>query len=351
MRMSQVGTLKRDARKSGKTDTYVYGACALAAAILFSMIYIRYVHPTPEGDIVNAAIFQVPWPFRLRFLLPVTIMHYISRSYAETEIFKTILCSVFVFGLFLMLPTYAARLGINHFNRLNGLLAFLCVLFAHYYFSNFYDVYYVYDIPGIFFYMVVFLCLTDQRPLPFLIGLPLLVMFSYSRETIVIAVLHAMGYVYFANRDRLLKEKKTRIGLMCVGLICVGLGRLSIIHLLGGDISNQVASYDRGMHAFRLISNTEILFLRPIYFEQLALIGCGIIVWLPFVYRHLSLTLKHMIICSVPALAALLWAGNYLEIRIYNELVPLMAILLYEMDRLAKEKRASTRPWSSNKVA
>ena len=60
---------------------------------------------------------------------------------------------------------------------------------------------------------------------------------------------------------------------------------------------------------------------------QLLLFGAGAIVWLPLSFRYIGKPLKAMLLFSIPPFLMLLWAGNFVELRIYNEFVPLLAVL------------------------
>jgi hypothetical protein len=321
------------------SDYLLFSVWAFLTALFFSFVYIHVVLSTSEGHFADAAKFNIPYPQRLRFLLPVLVVHFVRPDVAESNLFRTCFSTVFMTGVFLLLPTYAKRLGLELRSKIMLFAAMLCVLFAHYVASKFYNVYYVYDMPSIFFYMVIFLLLTDARPRMFLGALPLLVLFSYSRETIIIAVFHAVGYIVYTESHLLeFRKKWDRLLLIAVALLAVGIARLSMLQLLGGHLADQAIVYDPASTKLRFLYNLTNIYRDHGYFRQVVLMGCGILFWLPFAYHKLSGLLKWLIISSLPAMAMLLWAGNFMELRIYNELVPLMAILLYEMDRLMREK-------------
>jgi hypothetical protein len=309
----------------------------LIVAVVFSFIYVRFAEMQIQSGIAAAGHFNIAWPFRLRFLIPMIIDQVFSSRVVDTRTFRVLFAIPFVMGSFLLLPAFFARVGLANVRWRNRFLSLLIILACHYCLTRAIDVYYIYDMPSIFFYMLVFLLLTDKRPHVFLIGIPLLLLFSYSRETIIIAAIHALGYTFSGSRDRgWLSDKVIRVCLIVLGIIFVLIGRQTIVTLLGGDIASQALSHDETTQ-LRLISNTMSIIHRPVLFIQVILIGCGIVFWLPFVYRKLSPLLKGILVSSLPALAALLWAGNYIELRIYNEFVPLMAVLLTQAGAQALE--------------
>ena len=79
----------------------------------------------------------------------------------------------------------------------------------------------------------------------------------------------------------------------------------------------------------RFLANVRRVINEPRSAGQLLLFvfGAGAIVWLPLFFRKISDQLKLMLLFSIPALLMLLWAGNFVELRIYNEFVPLLAVL------------------------
>ena len=78
----------------------------------------------------------------------------------------------------------------------------------------------------------------------------------------------------------------------------------------------------------RFLANVRRVINEPRSAGQLLLFGAGAIVWLPLFFPKIGDQLKLMLLFSIPALLMLLWAGNFVELRIYNEFVPLLAVLL-----------------------
>jgi hypothetical protein len=78
----------------------------------------------------------------------------------------------------------------------------------------------------------------------------------------------------------------------------------------------------------KFFANVQRVIYYPSFAFQLLLFGAGALVWLPLSFPYIGNQLKLMLLFSIPACLMLLVAGNFVELRIYNEFVPILAVLL-----------------------
>jgi hypothetical protein len=173
--------------------------------------------------------------------------------------------------------------------------------------------------------MISFLLLTSITPRVVISGIFLTVLFSLNRETIVIAPFHAAAFVIardWANPRQSLTRTLTPI----VGaLVIIVLLRIWLAHsIFGVGLLDTVNTYDENIPRFL----ANVLRVRYVDFAfHLLLFGAGALIWLPPFFPYIGNPLKLMLLFSIPPFIMLLWAGNFVELRIYNEFVPLLAVL------------------------
>lgn len=117
----------------------------------------------------------------------------------------------------------------------------------------------------------------------------------------------------------------TRVALpLLAGLLAVVLHRAGLVHWLGHD-ADSVALIHEG-EQLRIVAGFMRMASRPNHALALLLLGAGALVWLPLRWRRLPVSLRVMLVASVPAVALFLAVGNVVELRMYSELVPVLAL-------------------------
>jgi hypothetical protein len=197
------------------------------------------------------------------------------------------------------------------------------MLVFHYCLPRELNVYYVYDFPAILLYVLVVLALTAQRTPPWHAWL-LAVLASLNRETIWVAIVHAMA-CHFASHPPSTERKSFLWKAIAATGMIVAI-RLLENALLGDSLASNATPMEGDK--IRLIQNIGRILHDKHHTHQFVMMGMGLIFWLPLAFRQLPQLTRWLHICSLPAVAILFWAGNITELRIYNELLPLWAISL-----------------------
>lgn len=295
-------------------------------SILFTAIYIKVAGINTAATVSALATFDADPPFKFRFILPLLLRGIFSLQQLDAKNFHFLFAVPLVMAIFIqqekfvkkILPSTYAVVG---HREITCLVLFL-VLLSHYCLPRSLNVYYLYDLPSILFYFYAFNTLTEEKRIP--LYAPLIILIGFlSRETLVIALLHAFAYNYFYRKQALLNKRVAIMaGIVATFIVC----RLLINHWLGSGVNDNASVSYEGQARF--LYNLISLKHDANYRVQALLIGCGAIFWLPFVFRALPFSLKWLCFATIPALGILLWTGNFVELRIYNELVPLFAALL-----------------------
>ncbi len=311
-------------------------ALLLAALVgLVVLMYLRLASVLPYGQVSQQAALAVDPPFLYRFLLPWTLGQLLPSSWLDTVALRTVVTTLSVAVCFWLFPAYAARvLGAEagDLNRRRLWMGLAVVLLAHYGIPRPYCFWYIYDIPAIVFCMVAFLAMTRRKGQVTWWCVPMLAVLSLNRETIVVAVLHAAAWqgwhLWLSGAGlRVNARAMTRVALpLLAGLLAVVLMRAGLVHWLGHDAAS-VALMHEG-EQLRIVAGLTRIASRPDHALALLLIGAGALVWLPWRWRHLPSPLRVMLVASVPAVAMFLAVGNIVELRMYSELVPVLATCL-----------------------
>lgn len=295
-------------------------------SILFTSIYIKVAGINPAATVSSLATFDADPPFKFRFILPLILNGIFSLQQLDAKNLHFLIAFPVVMAIFVQQEKFVNKIlssthSLIQRREITYLVLFL-VLLAHYCLPRSLNVYYLYDLPSILFYFYAFNTLTEERRIP--LYAPLIILIGFlNRETLVIALLHATAYnIFYRRRPFLNKRLALAAGILFVFAVC----RISINHWLGAGVDENIALNDDGKA--RLINNLNILIHDANYRVQALLIGSGAILWFPFLYKSLPLKVKWLCFFTIPALGILLLGGNFVELRIYNELVPLFAALL-----------------------
>ena len=273
---------------------------------------------------------QVAPVFGLRFLLPSAIAFVLPLELYDTKYFRFAFAFVSVALSFVAIQRFGRKLILNdNDSALDPVLplAFLLILLCHYTLTKELNVYYVYDFPAILFYMLSFLLLTSTSSRVVIFGTFFTVLFSLNRETIVIAPFHAAAFVLCRDWSNLHQSVARTLGPIVSTVVIIFLLRILLAYsiygvgLLGTITTHEDETLRFFANVQRVINHREDAF-------HLLLFGAGALVWLPLFFPYIGNQLKLMLLFSIPVFLMLLWAGNFVEMRIYNEFVPILTVLL-----------------------
>jgi hypothetical protein len=314
-----------------------------ALALIFSATYIVAAQMHPQSHIHYDPKLEMEIVYwRARLLFPFLLQAFLPSTWIDTAPLRFAVALIFSTGLFITIQAFFRRMGQkDHIVQAAPLFLFV-VLMLHYVVSLVLNVYYVYDIPAIFFYVGCFLLLTDQRRYVFFIGIAAVLLFTLNRETIMVAAFHAAGHTYFVNRgEKCKKEMWLRLGALGAAIAGTFVIKMIVLHCLGAVPSDSASLYERG--TFRLWANIKRILHEPSSTMQMVILGCGVLFWLPILYKKTTKLERFVLLSSLPTLPAFLLAGNLTELRGYNEFVPLIALLLarYTLDVWGREASPS----------
>lgn len=331
-------------RDSQSPSRWVLAACLTGLVVL---LYLRLASVLPYGLPSQQAALAVDPPFLYRFLLPWTLGQLLPPAWLDTVVLRTVVTTLSVAACFALFPVYAARVlgsANGELDRRRLWFAMAAVLVAHYGIPRPYCFWYIYDIPAIAFYMMALLTMTLRQGQVSWWCVPILAALSLNRETIVVAVLHAAawhGWHVWCNGVAMRANVRAmvRVALpLLAGLLAVVLVRAGLVHWLGQDAASVALMHDG--EQLRIVAGFTRMASRPDQALALLLIGAGALVWLPWRWRRLPASLRAMLIASVPAVAMFLAVGNIVELRMYSELVPLLAVALFQVWLRASADRA-----------
>lgn len=302
---------------------------------LVVLLYLRLASVLPYGQVSQQALLAVEPPFVYRLMLPWLLGQLLPPAWLDTVVLRTVVTTLSVAACFALFPAYAARVlgsASGELDRRRLWFAMAAVLVAHYGIPRPYCFWYVYDIPAIAFYMLAFLAMTKQPGRVTWWCVPLLAVLSLNRETIVVAVLHAAAWHAWCgwkpdahSRLRDWAGPMRRVGApLLAGLLAVVCLRVYLVRWMGHDAASVALLHDG--EQLRVVAGFARMASKPDHALALLLIGAGALVWLPLRWRRLPADFKVLMVASVPAVAMFLAVGNVVELRMYSDLVPLLAL-------------------------
>jgi hypothetical protein len=296
------------------------------------------VHGANMQPMWPIASLQAAFPYRARFLIPWLLYRFSSapgrNPFLESTGVRFVLTFLPLLGCLWLLPRFVPVI-VPGFDPRRLVLPFLVLFVLHYCavlvaFNHRYDFFTpqwcVYDMPAILFYLIAFLLLTASSQQARILGYGLALLFSLNRETIVLAPMQAIAVEWTRERKRI-------IPLLALVLAIAG-GHVIAVRLLGGQATDVAQN--------AIAANLKTLRESP---RTVLLLGGGILFWLPFLFPRLTREERLVVLASLPFLGALCGAGVLVEPRIFNELVPLNALLAARALEWA-DRRISTVPAS-----
>jgi hypothetical protein len=327
----------------------------LVAGVIFSFAYSLHSQlPGPESSPYELGTFTALWPQKPRFLTAWVAAHLFTKHFINTVGFRILWSMAFWTASSFLLAPYTKRLQIAPAAAPLVYAGFILIMMVHYVAPNIYAPWYVFDMPSILFYLIVFLLLTTDSRRNIVLGLVLTLVFTLNRETVAIALFHAAGWWfaeywgsvpvgpvtrrfpaavlgYLKNEPKVPRAGRFAIFGIGATLICTVIMHWALNEILGGwPMKDTLREFMHIGKELRLVYNLKsIIFFGAGFLQQFLATGFGIVFFLPFIFKQLNLRVKAILLFSIPPALALLTLGNFfIELREFDEYSPLMACLL-----------------------
>lgn len=281
----------------------------------------------PHSYVSAEAALSIDAPFVYRLLIPYALGQLLPPEMLDTLWLRGLVATVAVVVILTWMPLFAARVlpTASDAVRQGRQVQWACVavLTAHYVLPHRFHFYYIYDLPAIALYLALFLLLTSEAKGKWWWGAAAAAVFSLNRETVGIAVLHAVTLLWFRTEVRC----DQRMGLLVRSALLIAVVvvvRFALVHSLEAR-HGQVAEYMDG-DQLRLMTNVVRITTQVQHTVTLLYFGCGALLWLPWAWGRLPGAIRALATSSLLPLGALLVVGNPTELRIFNEFVPLLSV-------------------------
>ena len=300
------------------------------AGLIFAICYAIHSDVADMWSTKNLALLRADWPYRPRVLVAWVAYRIFGGEFTETVPFIGACAFIAWVASVALLPMFSDRLNLPTPARPFLIVSFLLILLTHYCLPNVNAPYYIYDLPSIPFYLLVFVLLTSESRRALFLGAVLTLVFYLNRESVSVAVFQAFGW-WLA---RAIQEGRNRRNLFALGLVFVTfLATLLLRHVLlviwDGDpevIFRNTFYWDNGQWRFVMVCKDVITEWGAR--QQVIALGFGALIYIPFLVRRQNLCMRLVLLASVVPLVPLLFLGNFTELRAFNEFIPVMACLL-----------------------
>lgn len=293
--------------------------CAMAllgaAIVAFSLHFasLRMSRPQYEPTTVEKiASGQSMYPYQYRSLLPLLARelhaHLPLKPFVHTvEGYRYGFELCFTVGLFVVFLLYLRSFSYSPPACLCGLILLGHALIVTYLIPRAYPYYFVYDIPGVFFFTGGLWLIQKRRWLPFYLFYPLAV---WNRETICFLTL----IFILVNHGAL--PRRRIVGHVLAQLLIWIAVKVALSHAYGKPLSSVA-------HLTLPALNIEHFRSFDTYVTMCSSVGY---LWIPVLlfWKHIGngAVRRSLLIC-LPFCAGMFVVGNLVEIRIYGELIPL----------------------------
>jgi hypothetical protein len=309
----------------------------LLAAVLFAALYLSTAYLLPQSFVSAHAGLRIPSPFVFRLLIPWTLGQFMPPAMLDGDLIKIVFAAGSAFAALALMPAFARRVNGQALQgrALWGLgAAMWLMLSCHYWVPRPYMFYYIYDLPAIPLYMACFLGLTRSSERISWPTMGLVLLAFLNRETVVIALFHAVAHHLAILRGSLKERLWQMSGFLWRAALLVAL--MALIRLA---LMQWIQPEGDGNAAFMEGPNIRVLAnlyrIRHIRFFTwgVGLFGFGALFWLPLGYARLPHGVKALLWGSALPMLLLMLAGNMVELRIYGELVPLLSLAFFTLLR------------------
>lgn len=304
----------------------------LALSLVFCAHYVLKTHVGPDSSIAQHADLAASAPFVFRLLLPLALSSVLPHEWLDLATTRITVATMFAFASIWLMPAFMSRLtghalNAQETNRVRLML--LLMLIAHYTLPRNLKFYYVYDFPAITFYQLTFMALTAASSRQRWLGVLLAAALTANRETVGIAVIHAAAW-HVARLPWQGPSTLRRWAPILCQLACAAVAVLLVRKLIAAGLNHPIQASFSWMEGdqLRILANLERMATKHHHGIALLWFGAGAIIWLPRRWQALNSTLKHMLIASTPVFAFFCVVGNFVELRMFSELLPLLAAAL-----------------------
>lgn len=320
--------LRRASEQPGARELLIW----LALALVFAMHYVVKTHVGPDSSIAAHASLGIAPPFVFRLLLPWTLSRVLPITWLDLEVTRITVATLFVFASLWLMPAFVARvtrLPLHNGDAQRTRWALLIMLIAHYSLPRNLKFYYVYDFPAITFYQITLLTLTSATPRNRWLGVLLAAVFASNRETVGVAVVHTLAWHLTAARTGGPTRSDSRT-MDLVPVMLAGFAVFLVRKLISAKLGHPVQASFSWMEGdqLRLLANLERMATKHHHGIALLWFGAGAIIWLPKRWSGLPPPLQHLLIASAPVFVFYCIVGNFVELRMFSELLPLLAAAL-----------------------
>jgi len=302
------------------------------AALALCSYYVLKTHVGPNSLIVNYDSWNVEAPYLFRWLIPQTLTATLPLDWLDATALRIALATLFVMVALRLMPDFltritATRLTPQSATRIQWML--LLMLLAHYILPRNLKFYYVYDLPSITFYLMAFLALTSPHTRTRWLGVLITGALSTNRETIGVAVVHAAAWhamQWAAQQPRDAAKLLQRWAPCVFATVAVLAVRQATVMWLDHPPQSSFSWMEGDQ--WRIIANLERMATKHHHGIALLWFGAGAIIWLPRKWRQLPPMIKAMLVASLPVFLFFCVVGNFVELRMFNELLPVLAAAL-----------------------
>lgn len=175
----------------------------IISGAIFSIAYA--VHSDMSGSMSKPELpgtFQAFWPYKPRFLVAWIAYHLFGTEIINSISFRAALAFVCWIPSALLSIRFAQRLKVSAAAMPYVVVSFVLITLAHYCLPNVAAQYYIYDMPAILFYLIVFLLLTSDKRWQVLLGGVFTLVFTMNREPIAIALFHSLAWWFVQYWER-----------------------------------------------------------------------------------------------------------------------------------------------------
>lgn len=298
-------------------------------AVCLSIYYVFNSRVGLDSSIAQHAALSINPPFVFRLLIPWVLSHTLPQDLLDLRSTRILIASGFTVASMCLMPLYLARVtGAPVTPELSrrARMMFLIVVIAHYLLPRNFKFYYVYDFPAITFYLIVFLTLTHSRQWGWWLGCLLAALFAANRETIGVAVVHAFAW-HAVHTTGAIKVRRAAwiqalppLILAITGILVV---RGVISHTLNIPPQSSFSWMDGDQ--FRLVANLQRMATKHHHALAALWFGAGALIWLPKRWARFNKTMRALLWASLPVFAFFCVVGNFVELRMFSELVPILA--------------------------
>lgn len=288
----------------------IYAACALMFALLHYRDNLYHLNKSSDMDAEWLALTNFsgerPYQYRVLIFALARLLH--AGLHVSVPLAFQLLEAGFLFLLFLAFRRYLAIFIPEQISRFASLallypLVWNYVLLGH--------IYWPYDIPGIFFFVAGLVCLVEGRWASYY---PLFVLATLNRETSVFLILASLLIAWGRQAPR-----------QIAGHLLVQ----AVLWLAIKALLNRLFAHNSGSFTDNMMHNNWLLLTRFLHgnfsFLRFLLLVCGA-VWLliPLAWRRQPVIFRRLLWIIPPFIAGMGVVGVLDEVRIYNELIPVL---------------------------